>query len=250
MSLLFDRKNFIGFPVDNVDLNEVISFVESTVENNLKSCIAVQNANKMYLSSKYSRMKKFIDDASLILPENAINLGMRFLGSPLKQRNMGGIHIMEELLKLADKKNYSVYFIGSSDECLEKLIKVLKEKYTSIVFKGFKNGFFNEDKISDITGELSSERPNILFIGMGSPKQEFFIQDNFDNLNSNIVMGVGGSFNVLAGLEKPAPAWTKYGFEWLYRSISDPKKFRRYLVVNNYYIYCLVKYMLTRKKIL
>ena len=123
------RTDFLGYPVDNINLKELKTFVRSAIENKEHHYIAVQNANKMYLTSKDNCLKNMIENASVILPENAINIGMRILRKPLKQRNMGGVHIMEELLKLADIHGYAYYLLGAKQENLEKLILELKKKY-------------------------------------------------------------------------------------------------------------------------
>lgn len=241
------RTQFIGYPVDNVSSNEIISFVKESIENNTKNYIAVQNANKMYLSEKYPLIKEAIEKASIILPENAINIGMRWMGKPLKQRNIGGILMMEELLRFADKNSSSIYLLGATKNNLEMLVTQIKTKFPNIVILGFRDGHFNKYAEEEIVKDISMKKPNFLFVGMGSPKQELFIYTNFEKLNTNISLGVGGSFNVIAGLEKPAPKWTKYGLEWLYRSVADPIKFKRYFVINSFFVYRFTKYLLVRK---
>ncbi len=96
--------------------------------------------------------------------------------------------------------------------------------------------------MEEIINSINQVKPNILFVGLGSPKQELFIIRNMRQLIFNIAIGVGGSFNVIAGIEKPAPKWTKHGLEWLYRSFQDPKKFKRYIIINSFFIKELVKY--------
>lgn len=242
-----NRTQFIGFPVDNVSSTEIINFVIESIEKNTRNYIAVQNANKMYLSKKYPLVKEAIEKAAIILPENAINMGMRWLGKPLKQRNIGGIRMMEELLHIADKNFFSIYLLGAKKNNLEVLVYKIKNNFPNINIVGFKDGYFSKTEEAHIVDEIGNKKPNLLFVGMGSPRQEFFIYNNFEKLNANLSLGVGGSFNVIAGLEKPAPQWTKYGLEWLYRSVTDPKKFKRYIVINSFFVYRFIKYLLVRK---
>jgi N-acetylglucosaminyldiphosphoundecaprenol N-acetyl-beta-D-mannosaminyltransferase len=242
-----NRTQFIGFPVDNITLKEIITFVKETIVKNTRHYIGVQNANKMYLSEKFPDLKKAIEEASIILPENAINMGMRWLGKPLKQRNIGGVRVMEDLLQLADHNSYSIYLLGAKKSNLEILVAQIKNKYPGIEIMGFRDGYFDEQAEREIVNEISLYKPNFLFVGMGSPKQELFIYHNFEKLNANISLGVGGSFNVIAGLEKNAPKWTKYGMEWLYRSFLDTSKFKRYLIINSFFLYRFIKYLLVHK---
>lgn len=241
------RTDFIGFPVDNISLPELLDFVNRAISEDSVHFIAVQNTNKMYLSARNPTLRAAIDASSVVLPENAINMGMRLLGRPLKQRNMGGVRIMEELLKLADKKHYSVYLLGALQRNLETLVERIKTEYPGIAIKGFRHGYFRLNEEASIAAEIGNLKPHFLFVGMGSPKQEMFITECSRLLRANICLGVGGSFNVLAGLEKPAPNWTKYGLEWLYRSILDPRKFKRYVIVNSFFMYRLLRYVVVRK---
>jgi len=239
------RTNFLGYPVDNISLNEVIDFTVRTIESDKHHYFAVQNANKMYLSEKYAQVKTFIQQAEIILPENAINIGMRALRQPLKQRNMGGVHVMEELLKLADENRYSISLLGATQVELDKLLEIVSKQFPHAAVKYSRNGYFPEKDEGEIVEQIQRNKANVLFIGLGSPIQELFISKYWHKLGSNIIIGVGGSFKVLARLEKPAPRWTKYGLEWLYRSWKDPKKLKRYVVINSFYLYKFATHFLS-----
>ncbi|MFQ5629626.1 MAG: WecB/TagA/CpsF family glycosyltransferase [bacterium] len=241
------RTSFLGYPVDNISLYELLDFTVHAIQSDEMHYFAVQNANKMYLSEKHSQVRQFINHARIILPENAINIGMRALRKPLKQRNMGGVHVMEELLKLANQRSYSISLLGARQYELEALSEAIYFRYPKIHIKNKINGYFEQQNEKRIVEKIRENRPNILFVGLGSPRQEIFIAKYRRLLNANIIIGVGGSFKVLAGLEKPAPRWTKYGLEWLYRSVQDPKKLRRYIVINSFYLYKFTKYFVSQK---
>ena len=241
------RTNFLGYPVDNINLDELIDFAKETITVDEYHYLAVQNANKMYLSEKHAQVRQFIERAKIILPENAINMGMRVLRKPLKQRNMGGVHVMEALLELAHAEHFSISLFGAQQNELNSLVQNIQQKYPNIAVKSHRNGYFGLEEEPLIVEQIRACRPNILFIGLGSPKQELFIDKYWQELQANIIIGVGGSFKVLAGLESPAPAWSKYGLEWLYRSWQDPKKLKRYFVINSFYLYKFTKYLLTQK---
>jgi N-acetylglucosaminyldiphosphoundecaprenol N-acetyl-beta-D-mannosaminyltransferase len=236
---MIERTDFLGYPVDNVTLDEVLTFADEAVRTGAKHFIGVQNANKMYLSEKHPSLRSGLAGASIILPENAIYMGRKLLGKPLKQRDIGGITIMRKLLQLADERSYSVYLLGAKETNLNILVSRLREQYKGLRISGCNDGYFHEKDIASVVKQISEQRPNMLFVGLGSPRQEFFILDNFEALKANIMLGVGGSFNVLAGLEPEAPRWTKYGLEWAFRSVHDPKKFFRYLKINSFFLYKL-----------
>jgi N-acetylglucosaminyldiphosphoundecaprenol N-acetyl-beta-D-mannosaminyltransferase len=244
---MIERTDFLGYPVDNVTMDEVIAFADAAIQKGEKHIIGVQNANKMFLSDRHERLRAGLAGATIILPENAVNIGRQLLGKPLKQRDIGGIKIMEQLLRLAHDRKYSLYLLGATQQNLAALIDTLSRTYEDIHICGSRHGYFREEEALDIVHEISRLKPNILFVGMGSPKQELFITENYDRLSANIMLGVGGSFNVLAGLEPAAPKWTKYGLEWLFRSMHDPKKFARYVRINSFFIYKFVTHYLSTR---
>lgn len=245
--MLNSRTDFLGYPVDNISKKEIIDICDRCISENTYNFFAVQNANKMYLSQKYPILKNSVAKAKIILPENAINMGMRWLNKPLKERNIGGIHIMEMLLEKANLDKSKIFLLGATQRNLEVLVTKIEEKYPNLIISGFNNGYFKKEDEQIIVNKINKAEPNYLFVGMGSPKQELFIVENLEQLKSNINLGVGGSFNVIAGLEKPAPRWTKFGMEWLYRSFQDPKKFKRYIIINTFFIKEFIKYLVSRK---
>jgi N-acetylglucosaminyldiphosphoundecaprenol N-acetyl-beta-D-mannosaminyltransferase len=244
---MIERTEFLGYPVDNVTMDDILSFADEAVRGGEKHFIGVQNANKMYLSEKHKILRIGMTRASIILPENAVYMGRQLLGKPLKQRDIGGITIMERLLALAHERAYSVYLLGATQRNLESLIHALQKQYGGIHICGSRHGYFTAEEAPAIAREISRVKPNFLFIGLGSPKQELFILDNFEWLEANIMLGVGGSFNVLAGLEPVAPKWTKYGLEWLFRSLYDPKKFMRYIKINSFFIHKFITHYISTR---
>lgn len=230
-----NRKYFIGYPCDDINPTEFIDIINNSIRNGYKNIVAVQNANKMYLSNRNKKVQDFIRKAKVILPENSVGIGMALLNTPLKQYNMGGVIMMQRLLELSSKCNYSIYFLGGNQSNLHRMLDVVLIKYQGINICGSHHGYYLKNEEKNIVNDIKSKKPNILFVGMGSPKQEIFLLENYDEINSNIMMGVGGSFNVVAGIERRAPKWTKYGLEWLFRSIQDPKKLKRYIKINSFY---------------
>lgn len=241
------RTSFIGYPVDSVTSQEILTFVEKAIHNNEQHFIGVQNSNKMYLLDKYPEVKEILNRASVILPENSINLGMALLRESLPERNVGGVVMMERLLSFAHQRKWSAYLLGATENNLNIFVKRIRTDLQGVQIVGYRNGYFQEKETDGIVRTIAACSPKFLFVGMGSPRQELFIGRNLQRLNANICFGVGGSFNVLAGLEKPAPKWMKYGLEWLYRSIHDPHKIKRYMIVNSYFIYKLIQHVLNSK---
>lgn len=151
----------------------------------------------------------------------------------LKKKNIEritGVDLMDKLLYLSNIKKYNIYFLGATDETLKKLKSNIQREYPNIVNIGLHDGYFNDDK--KIVQDINRNKVNILFVGMGNPKQEIWIRKNFELINSNLILGVGGAFNIFSGDLGRAPLWIqKIGMEWFYRFLKEPKRlFHRYFI--------------------
>lgn len=225
------RTNFLGYPISNLSKLEVINAIKDLCQKSDISLVTVMNANKMYLYDKHELCKASVNESKIILTENAIHLGMRWLKKPLKEWDIGGVEIAKEILSNSELK---VFLLGAKKGVLEKIFQ--NAKYNKNVV-GYRDGYFLDNEVSAIATQINNSMPDVILLGLGSPKQEILMQIIKDNLNKGVLIGVGGTFDVLAGIKKDAPQWTKRGFEWLYRSIQDPKKIKRYIIVNLYYLF-------------
>jgi len=155
---------------------------------------------------------------------------MKWLKKPLKEWDIGGIEIAKEILTNSVLK---VFLLGAKEDVLKKILQ--NPIYANNIV-GYRDGYFHDYEISDISDQINNLMPDVVLLGLGSPKQEILMQGLNNTLNKGVLFGVGGTFDVLAGIKKDAPQWTKRGFEWLFRAFQDPKKFKRYAVVNSYYL--------------
>lgn len=240
------RCNLLGSPFDNISKEEIRNCIIEFIHSDKKHYISILNANKIYLMNKKKKLLTMIENSDLILPENAINIVSFLLGKKLKNWNIGGYPTMKDIISISAKNGYSLFFLGLTEQLLKRMVNNLKSKYSDIKIVGYFNGYFNEIEENEIINKINKSKPDILFVGMGSPKQELWIAKNLNRLNAKIAMGVGGGFKVLAGVEKEAPPWTKFGLEWIYRAVQDPVKFKRYIVVNSYFVFKILKNLILR----
>jgi N-acetylglucosaminyldiphosphoundecaprenol N-acetyl-beta-D-mannosaminyltransferase len=167
----------------------------------------------------------------------------RILGQPLKER-VAGIDLMENLVELAHKKKYKIFFLGAKEQVVLKVVSMYSDKYSSDIIAGYRNGYFDENQEQDIAKQISQSGAHILFVAISSPTKENFLYENKELLkNVNFIMGVGGSFDVVSGLVKRAPLWMqKIGMEWFYRLIQEPKRmWKRYLIGNTKFTLLVIK---------
>ncbi|MDG1269446.1 MAG: WecB/TagA/CpsF family glycosyltransferase, partial [Ulvibacter sp.] len=142
------------------------------------------------------------------------------------------------------EKKHTIYLLGAKQQVVEEVAARFKKKYNSSIIAGYRNGYFTPQQEAQIAKDISDSNAQMLFVGIASPLKEHFIHKHKEALkNINLIMGVGGSFDVLAGFTKRAPLWMQgIGMEWFFRFVQEPKRmWKRYLVGNTTFIYLVLK---------
>ncbi|PRR76802.1 putative N-acetylmannosaminyltransferase [Clostridium liquoris] len=172
--------------------------------------------------------KNFTQKNSVIIPDGiGTVIASKIVGNKVEEK-IAGIEVMEEIIKLCEKEEKGIYLLGTKEETLNKCINNLKIKYPKLKILGSHNGFFDLDNCYEIISEINKLNPYALFVAMGAPRQEIFISKYMDSISATIFMGVGGSFDVMAGEVKRAPKWMiSMGLEWLYRVGKEPWRIKR-----------------------
>ena len=246
------KVKLFNIEIDAISMRQTLDIVEDAVANDKHIHHTVVNAGKIVLMQEDKELEKSVNEADLINADGqAVVWASKILGSPLPER-VSGIDLMEELVKYSFEKGYKCYFFGAEEDVLSHLITLYKEKYSDNVIAGYRNGYFKKSDEKRIAKDISQSNANILFVAITSPKKEIFLNTYKKELkNINFIMGVGGSFDVIAGKVNRAPKWMQdFGFEWLYRVIQEPRRmFMRYLVGNTKFIYLVLKecFLLNRK---
>jgi N-acetylglucosaminyldiphosphoundecaprenol N-acetyl-beta-D-mannosaminyltransferase len=189
-------------------------------------------------------LEKSVIDADIINADGkAVVWAANFLGQKIPER-VSGIDLMEELVKRSFEKGYKCFFFGAKDEVVTKLVDIYKKQYSNAIIAGYRNGYYDKSQEENIANKITASGANILFVAMTSPKKEIFLSTYKKQLqNINFIMGVGGSFDVIAGKVKRAPLWMQNsGLEWFYRVVQEPKRmWKRYLVGNTKFICLIIK---------
>lgn len=229
--------------VDNLTLTETMENIEDIIQKRVPTQHVVINANKINLMEKDPTLAAIVNDSPLINADgSSILLAGKILGKPLVER-VTGIDLYMELLVLCEEKRYRPYFFGATQEVIEDMLEIVKNDYPRLRIAGYRNGYFEENSSLEITREIRKTKADVLFVAFSSPKKEYWIHNYLTELSVPFVMGVGGSFDILAGKTKRAPAvWQKLGMEWAYRFIQEPKRMgHRYLVGNSIFIHRVFK---------
>jgi N-acetylglucosaminyldiphosphoundecaprenol N-acetyl-beta-D-mannosaminyltransferase len=150
---------------------------------------------------------------------------------------------METLVELAAKKNYKIFFFGAKEQVVKGVVQKYIDSYGSNIIACYRNGYFAKEDEPGIAKQIADSGADILFVAITSPKKEIFLNTYKTVIKVPFIMGVGGSFDVVAGLVKRAPLWMqKAGLEWFFRVIQEPgRMWKRYLTTNSAFIYLVLK---------
>lgn len=213
-----ERVNLLGFPIDTYDMPESIEYIKAK-----KGHVVTINPEMIDYALKHKEFEKIIKEAELIIVDGVgVQLGLRILGHSVKR--IAGIEFAKRMLfELSCKP---IALIGAKPYVMEKAVNNLKEEIPNINIVYSQDGYFNDE--NKVIEETIQKEPELILVAMGSPKQEELIYKLKSKLPNAIMIGVGGSFDVWANEVERAPKfYQKLGLEWLYRTIKEPKRFKR-----------------------
>ena len=239
-----NRITLLNTTIDNLTMDQTIDLIDKKISQNGHIHHAVVNAGKIVEMQSDSQLRQSVNSSDVINADGqAVVWASKLLGQGLEER-VTGIDLMINLVKLASEKNYKIFFLGAQEKVLLELINIYISKYSKDIIAGFRNGYFKKEEEKDIAKQIASSGANILFVAISSPSKENFLYTHRELLSEvNFIMGVGGSFDVIAGKVKRAPLWIQtIGMEWLYRLYQEPKRmWRRYLIGNSKFILLVLR---------
>lgn len=222
--------NILGVHVDAIDMNEAVAKVKGFLENDGANAVFTPNSEIMMAAYRDEKFKDILNSAEMIIADGVgVVYASRILKRPLPER-VAGFDLACRTLEEVSDGNKSVYFFGGKPGVCELAIENLKKKYPDLCVSGFSDGYFDDEKEKKIIEDIKEKKPDILFVCLGAPKQELWISKHKDELGAKVLLGVGGTLDVLAGTAKRAPVFfQKTGLEWLYRLLKQPKRIGRML---------------------
>ncbi|MDO6604350.1 WecB/TagA/CpsF family glycosyltransferase [Arenibacter palladensis] len=236
--------NILNTSIHNLTMRETIQIVDNTISEGNQLHHVVVNAGKIVAMQNDLKLRQSVNQSDLINADGqAVVWASKVLGKPLKER-VAGIDLMVNLVQLAHQKNYKIFFFGAQEEVVKKVVETYTNQFSPRIIAGYRNGYFKKEEEQSIAREIGESGANILFVAISSPTKENFLYENKGLLQKvNFVMGVGGSFDVIAGKVKRAPIWMqKVGLEWFYRFAQEPQRmWKRYLIGNTHFIRLVLK---------
>lgn len=220
----------LGFDIQDLKRREYFNSLIQKYDYGQKTVVISGNPEILYNAWNHKNMKALLLKSDIIPDGIGVILAGLIYGKHFKEK-IAGIEIMEDLLNTSYDKKMNIYLLGAQEEIVKKAADICKERYGAYIC-GFNNGYFDINNCNTIINEINEKGTDVILVAMGSPRQEDFIFNNFDKLNCKIFMGVGGSFDVIAGKINRAPKWMiKLGLEWLYRVIKEPTRIKRLISI-------------------
>jgi N-acetylglucosaminyldiphosphoundecaprenol N-acetyl-beta-D-mannosaminyltransferase len=238
----------LGVPIDPLTMEQVLERVDETIASRSRLHIGVVNAAKLVNMRRDPALREDVLASDIILADGAsVVWASRLLGQPLPER-VTGIDLMTEMLRRGAARGHSVFCLGATPDVLERAVDKMRTEFPGIRIAGQRDGYFKAEEQEAVAEAIAAARPDILFVAMTSPKKENFLRRWSPHMQVPVCHGVGGSFDILAGKVKRAPAaWQRLGLEWLYRVLQEPRRlWRRYLVTNSAFTALVLRKWLSR----
>lgn len=227
-----DRVELMDIPFINTSKKNFLEkYIYTDLNKKNKKFIVTANPEIVMMAKENESYKEAILNADYVVPDGAgIVIASKILKKPILER-IPGFDLMVDLIAHAEEEGLSCYFLGAGEEVIEKFIEKIKVKHPKLNIAGYHHGYFDLEDQSIVNG-VQRAKPDFVFVALGLPRQEQWIFKNYHIFEKGIFMGVGGSFDVIAGKVKRAPdVWIKLNLEWLYRLLKQPFRWRRILKV-------------------
>ncbi|ENM5751988.1 exopolysaccharide biosynthesis glycosyltransferase VpsK [Vibrio mimicus] len=235
------RINFLGSPMDVASMSETVGLIRERILRQEFTQHVVVNVAKLVNMRSDLELAQSVTECDIInIDGMGVVWGARFVGHKVPER-VAGVDLFLELNAMAATEQLPVFYLGAKPEIVEKTAAVMQEKHPKLIMAGYHHGYFWDDEQA-IVEKIRQSGAKLLFVAITSPKKENFINRWKEQLGVSFVMGVGGTFDVVAGHVSRAPLWMqKAGLEWLYRVLQEPgRMWKRYLKTNTKYAWLLI----------
>ncbi|MEW8970506.1 MAG: WecB/TagA/CpsF family glycosyltransferase [Mesobacillus sp.] len=226
-----DLVDILGVKFVKLSRGEILSAVEGSIDSNGKMFVVTANPEIVMHAKDHADYMRTVSNADMVIADGiGVIIGSKILNTPLPER-VAGFDLLTELLKRGNEKNWRVFFLGAKDEVLQEAVRNVRKDYPNLVIAGSHHGYFKDDdtKVADLVREAQAD---MVFVALGFPRQENWIETYMPTFDKGLFMGVGGSFDVLAGHVQRAPEiWQKLNLEWLYRLLKQPSRWKRMLAL-------------------
>jgi N-acetylglucosaminyldiphosphoundecaprenol N-acetyl-beta-D-mannosaminyltransferase len=214
-----------GVRIDGLSSDEIVARLPVILKKRVRTHIVTLNAPMFYDCQRHKQIRNLVNSAELVTPDGAgILWAGRLFGHRFKER-VAGFDLFKRFLQYANEHRATVFLLGGRSQMMDKLVPVIRRTWKNVRIVGRHHGFFDPAREKEIVESVRKIRPDFLFVAMGAFRQEIFIHNHREAVEVPVMMGVGGSFDVLAGYRPRAPRWLQaVGLEWLFRFLTEPRR--------------------------
>ena len=233
--------DILGVRVDNVTTTSALAVMEAFVSDGGTHQVVTVNPEFVIRAQRDPAFHVVLDEADLALPDGyGLLWASRLLGTPLCER-VAGSDLLPLLARLSAQRGYRMFLLGAAPGVAERTANILSGEYPSLQIAGTFSGSPAPEEEGDLIARIVPTSPDFLLVAYGAPEQDLWIHRNAAKLGVSVCMGVGGSFDFVAGIRRRAPLWMQErGLEWLYRLIQEPRRWRRMLALPQF-VYRVVR---------
>ena len=227
--------NILGCRLDPVDADAATDAIMGFARDGRGAQVITLGTEMVVHAQSDARYKSVVNACALSLCDTVGLLAVaRSRGAQLHSR-VTGVELIEHLCERSAREGVSVFLFGGAPGVADEAARILRARYPGLQIAGTRNGFFSADESPAIAQQIRESGAQLLFAGLGFPKQEFWLADHLRETGCGAAIGVGGSFDVISGKVERAPAsWRRFGLEWLYRLVKEPKRWRRQLALPHF----------------
>lgn len=232
MGQIIPKVDILGFSISKMDMKETVAYLSEAVRQRMPHQVITANPIIIMDALEHPDRLATLRSADLIVPDGTgLVWAAEYNGDPVKER-VPGYELLHELLQVGQHEEWKVYLLGASAGIISIAAQRIQEQYPNIQVVGSHHGYFTEEQDQSIVEDIMSKKPDLLFVARSTDKQEPWIHKYREQLQVPIMMGVGGSFDIISGKLKRAPQiFLKMRLEWLYRLLQEPTRYKRMLVL-------------------
>ncbi len=230
-----NKAEILGCHIDIIDKHQALEKINEMISAKKGGQVITLNAEIAFQAQKDEKLRNLINGADLVTPDGiGVIWGGRQLGYDFPER-VTGIDLMVSLCQKAADMGWKVFLFGAAPGVAEAAAQSLSKQFPGLAVVGCRHGYFKDDESREIAREIGVLQPDVLFVALGAPKQEYWIREQREVMKIPLCMGVGGSFDVIAGVKSRAPGWAiRLNLEWLYRLLAEPSRWKRQLALPRY----------------
>jgi N-acetylglucosaminyldiphosphoundecaprenol N-acetyl-beta-D-mannosaminyltransferase len=221
-----------GILFSKMNMDDTVRYLTNRVERRIPTQVITGNPIMVMTALENEHYHRVMANADLVVPDGAgVVWAASYIGHPVPER-VAGFDLMHNLLRVGETRGWKVFLLGTTQEIIEKTAAALQKQYPGITIAGYRNGYFGPDEDREVIGQIRASEADLLFVARAVDTQEPWIAKYKEALGVPVMMGVGGSFDVIAGVLKRAPLFfQRLRLEWFYRLLQQPSRYRRMLVL-------------------